>query len=166
MPWFSSSSLRFGETAKALKSPDNTGVTTWGPGPLEEHHYLDLSWYAIHPIELLYTLMGTGCEEVTRISTPDADVMVGRWKGGRIGSVRALRPYSEFGAVAFRAKDDPPERSEGQVNDYDGLIHEIVQFFETGKPPFPNEETLEIFAFMDAAQRSKTRAELRPSSAS
>jgi hypothetical protein len=164
VPWFNTSSLRFGETAKALKSPDNTGVITWGPGPLEEHHYLDLSWYAIHPIELLYTLMGTGCEEVTRISTPDADVVVGRWKGGRIGSVRALRPYSEFGAVAFRAKtilqSDPK-----QVNDYSGLIQEIVQFFQTGKPPFPNEETLEIYAFMDAAQRSKiaggTPAKLR-----
>ena len=33
-------------------------MSTWGPGPLEEHHYLDLSWYAIHPVELLYTLMG------------------------------------------------------------------------------------------------------------
>ena len=32
---------------------------------------------------------------------------------------------------------------------------EIVKFFQTGKPPVANEETLEIFAFMDAAQRSK-----------
>jgi hypothetical protein len=32
---------------------------------------------------------------------------------------------------------------------------EIVKFFETGKPPVPNGETLEMFAFMDAAQRSK-----------
>ena len=27
----------------------------WGPGPLEAHHPLELAWYAIHPIELLYT---------------------------------------------------------------------------------------------------------------
>jgi hypothetical protein len=39
--------------------------------------------------------------------------------------------------------------------DYEGLVREIVKFFETGKPPFPNTDTLEIFAFMDAAQRSK-----------
>jgi hypothetical protein len=32
---------------------------------------------------------------------------------------------------------------------------EIVRFFETKQAPFPNEETLEMFAFMDAAQRSK-----------
>ena len=35
------------------------------------------------------------------------------------------------------------------------MLREIIKFFQTGKPPVPNEETLEIFAFMDAAQRSK-----------
>ena len=38
---------------------------------------------------------------------------------------------------------------------YRPLLVEIVKFFETKQPPVPNEETLEIFAFMDAAQRSK-----------
>ena len=85
-----------------LRTLDLEGAMTWGPGPLEEHHQLDLSWYAIHPIEMLYTLMGQGCEEVTRISTAEADVMVGRWKGGRIGTVRALRPYGDYGAVVYR----------------------------------------------------------------
>src|SRR5580693_19924 len=73
-------------------------------GVLEPHHKLDLSWYAIHPIELLYSLLGPGCEEVSRTFTPDADVLVGRWNDGRIGTVRALRPYSDYGAVVFRPK--------------------------------------------------------------
>ena len=30
-----------------------------------------------------------------------------------------------------------------------------MKFFQTGVPPVPNEVTVEIFAFMDAAQRSK-----------
>ena len=38
---------------------------------------------------------------------------------------------------------------------YRPLLVEIMKFFQTGQPPVPNEETLEIFAFMDAAQRSK-----------
>src|SRR5205809_1243133 len=101
VPWFSSSSLRFGAVQK-MRGAKLEGATTWGPGPLEEHHQLDLSWYAVHPIEMLYTIMGTGCEEVTRMSTPDADVIVGRWKGGRIGTVRALRPYATYGAVVFK----------------------------------------------------------------
>jgi len=155
VPWFSSSDLRFSELATSLKFPDVTGALTWGPGPLEPHHYLDLSWYAIHEVELLYTLMGRGCEEVSRIYTPDADVVVGKWKGGRLGTIRALRPYGKFGAVVFRP-DEKVNQSDPKFTDsYRPLVVEIVKFFETKQPPFPNEETLEMFAFMDAAQRSK-----------
>jgi len=156
VPWFSSSSLRFGGVT-TLRSPDLSGALTWGPGPLEEHHHLDLAWYAIHPIEMLYTIMGTGCEEVTRTSTADADVITGRWKDGRIGTVRALRPYSDYGAVVYR-KNSKNQTAEvlTKVNDgYAPLVREIIDFLETGRTPVPNEETLEIFAFMDAAQRSK-----------
>jgi len=154
--WFSSSSLRFGAIGQSMKFPDTTGVSTWGPGPMEPHHYLDLSWYAVHPIEVLYTLMGPGCQTVTRVSGADADVMVGRWKDGRIGTVRANRPYSDYGAVVYRAKEVVESHPKpAAATDYRPLVIEIVKFFQTGKPPVANEETLEMFAFMDAAQKSK-----------
>ena len=159
VPWFSSSSLRFNGVAK-LRTPDLDGALTWGPGPFEEHHHLDLSWYAIHPVEMLYTLMGQGCEQVTRIAGHEADLIVGRWKGGRIGTIRALRPYGNYGAVAFRpvqgkGKGQTTETFSDPSDGYAPLVREIVKFFENGTPPVPNAETLEIFAFMDAAQRSK-----------
>jgi hypothetical protein len=162
VPWFSSSSLRYSEIVTTLKSPQTTGVTTWGPGPLEEHHYLDLSWYAIHPIEMLYALMGTGCQEVTRVSSSDADVVVGRWSDGRIGTVRALRPSSGYGGVVFRP-NGVVQSNEKMATGYGPLLKEIAKFFGTLVAPVPNEETLEIFAFMDAAQRSK-EANGRPAS--
>lgn len=156
VPWFSSSSLRFGAIGTAMKLPGLTGATTWGPGPFEAHHPLELAWYAIHPVELLYTIMGTGCESVTRIAGKDADVIVGRWKDGRIGTVNAVRPYSDYGAVAFRGRESVESHPKaGAATDYRPLVLEIVKFFQTGTPPVSNEETLEIFAFMDAAQRSK-----------
>jgi hypothetical protein len=37
------------------------------------------------------------------------------------------------------------------------LIDEIVEFFKTGKVPVPAEETIEMFAFMSAADVSKAR---------
>jgi hypothetical protein len=154
VPWFSSSSLRYGELGTSMKFADATGITTWGPGPIEPHHELELSWYAIHPIELLYTLMGPGCDQVSRISGDTEDMIVGRWKDGRIGSVRALRPYGTYGAIVARPKqvvESKPKTVEG----YRPLLVEIIKFFETKQPPVPNEETLEIFAFLDAAQRSK-----------
>jgi hypothetical protein len=154
VPWFTTSDERYNPMVAALKAADSTGATVWGPGPTEEHHALDLSWYAIHPIEMLYALMGTGCEEVTRISGTDTDVMVGRWKDGRIGTVRSMRPYGPMGAVVFRprAAQQSDPKSHGA---YGSLAERIGQFFHTGIPPVPNEETLEIFSFMDAAQRSK-----------
>jgi hypothetical protein len=155
VPWFSSSSLRFSDVAVSLKFPDITGAITWGPGPLEPHHQLDLSWYAVHAVELLYTLMGRGCEEVTRTYTPDSDVIVGKWDGGRLGTVQTLRPYGHFGAVVFRSEEKVNQSDPKASDGYRPLVVEIVKFFETKQPPFPNEDTLEIFAFMDAAQRSK-----------
>ena len=154
VPWFSASSLRFGELGTSMKFNDALGVTTWGPGPVEAHHQLEYSWYAIHPIELLYTLMGPGCEQVTAMAGKDEDVIVGRWKDGRVGTVRTLRPYGTYGADVFRPKGVTQSKAKTQEG-YRPLLVEIIKFFETGQPPVPNEETLEIFAFMDAAQRSK-----------
>jgi hypothetical protein len=155
VPWFSSSSLRFSDLAERLKFPDITSAITWGPGPLEPHQQLDLSWYAVHAVELLYTLMGRGCEEVSRMYTPDADVIAGKWAGGRLGTVEALRPYGHFGAVVFRSEEKVNQSDPKATDSYRPLVVEIVKFFETKQPPVPNEETLEMFAFMDAAQRSK-----------
>ncbi|MCW5982583.1 MAG: Gfo/Idh/MocA family oxidoreductase [Bryobacteraceae bacterium] len=156
--WFSASSLRWSEIATSLKpkadAGDATAITTWGPGPFEPHHYLDLSWYAIHPVELLYTLMGPGCVEVSRISGADADVVVGKWKDGRIGTVHALRKGYSYGAAVFKAKEtaiSPPDAK----SSYTPMLRELIPFLKGGPPPVPNDETLEIFAFMDAAQKSK-----------
>jgi hypothetical protein len=154
VPWFSSSSLRYGEIATTMKYEDAVGVATWGPGSLEPSHYLQLSWYAIHSVETLFALMGTGVEEVSMISTPGADMVVGKWKDGRIGTVRSLRSSSGYGAVVYRRKEILQSRPKAAAG-YRPLLVEVVKFFQTGQPPVPNEETLEIFAFMDAAQRSK-----------
>ena len=102
--------------------------------------------------------MGTGCQEVTRISGGDfnsgSDVIVGRWKDGRLGTVRTLRPSGAYGVTVFRPKAIVQSPANLPFS-YVPLVREIVRFFQTGKPPVPNEETLEIYAFMDAAQRSK-----------
>ena len=152
VPWFSASSLRWAEILPPLRSPKNQTVTVWGPGPLESTHQLDLSWYAIHPIEMLFTVMGPGCIEVTRTASTN-DVITCKWKDGRLGTVNVLRPYGDYGAIAFREKEivSTPKYKHSYTN----MLKELVQFFATGVPPVSNEETMEIFAFMDAAQRSK-----------
>jgi Oxidoreductase family, NAD-binding Rossmann fold len=158
VPWFSSSSLRYGEIANTLKGPGLKGASVWGPGPWESHHYLELSWYAIHSIELLYTLMGPGCVEVTRVSGGNAesgaDVVIGRWLDGRVGTVRTLRPYGHYGATVFDTGGSGETKSSTEIA-YAALLRQIILFFQTRQTPVPNSETLEIFEFLDAAQRSK-----------
>jgi len=154
VPWFSTSTLRYG--IAPLKNGDISGLDVWGPGPLEEHHQLDLSWYAIHEAEMLFTVLGRGCQEVTRTATADADLVTCRWKDGRIGTMRALRPSAEYGAVIFRKNAKGHDSEMKAVTPLPrALDEELVKFFQTGVPPVPNEDTLELMAFLDAAQRSK-----------
>lgn len=155
-PWFSSSSLRFGKIAESLRTPDNRGAMVWGPGPTEEHHSLQLTWYGIHSVELLYTLMGPGCESVSMHVEQGSDVLVGKWSDGRLGTIRLQRPYGPFGAVVFTDKEAKQSQATDDVG-YAPLITKVVEFFRTRRAPVTEAETMEIFEFMDAAQRSKAQ---------
>lgn len=155
-PCFSSSSLRFSPGIASLahdpKLGEIVGCATFGPCELEPHHP-DLFWYGVHGIETLYTIMGPGCETVARTHTEGTDLVVGVWKDGRIGTFRGNRkaPY-KFGGTAFGSKGIAPV---GDYAGYEPLVVEIVRFFRTGQPPVSAEETVEMFAFMEAADESK-----------
>jgi len=132
------------------------GALAFSPSPTEPHHP-DLFWYGIHGVETLYTFMGVGCESVSRVNVAGADVVTGKWKDGRIGTFRGIRDgKQDYGVVAFGTKatlaTSPPMKV-----DYRNLLVEIIKFFQTGKPPIAPEETLEIMAFMEAADLSKAR---------
>ncbi len=158
VPVFTSSAYRFYDTIVDLKKADIGEVRSaisYGPAHLESHHP-DLYWYAIHATEGLYTVMGTGCESVTRTHTNDTDVVVGTWSGGRVGILQGIRTKPEpqkitvFGAKGYIEQKTAP-------NDYAPLVREIVKFFQTGVSPVPVEETLELYTFMEAADESKRR---------
>lgn len=159
-PFFSSSSLRFADDLQAMKRDEKLGpmlgAFTYGPAPTEPHHP-DLFWYGIHAVEMLYTLMGPGCESVTRVYADGADVVVGKWKDGRVGTMRGIRDGKrDYGAIAFGAKSNLATPTP-MKSDYRNLLVEVVKFFQTGAPPVPPEETLEMMAFMEAADLSKAK---------
>ncbi len=161
-PIFSSSALRFSPGIAAMRAGKLgpvTGCDAYSPCETEEH-VPDFFWYGVHGVETLFTIMGTGCQSVSRTSTPGADVAVGVWEGGRIGSFRGLRQGAphDYGATVFGPKGIGQS---GGYGGYEPLLVEIVKFFKTGEPPVTAEETLEIFAFMEAADESK-RQDGRP----
>lgn len=152
IPVFSASSLRYIKGAQDLDKSKVLGADAYSPSTYEQTHP-DLFWYGIHGVETLFTVMGTGCQEVVRIHTPDTDVVVGTWEGGRIGTFRGTRSgKSGYGGVVYTADGNV---SLGPYGGYEPLLVEIINYFETGKVPVSPEETLEIFAFMAAADESK-----------
>ncbi|MCE9606776.1 MAG: Gfo/Idh/MocA family oxidoreductase [Planctomycetia bacterium] len=157
-PIFSSSSLRYypGIAAVNAEKPfgDVLGCLSYGPCSLEEHHP-DLFWYGIHGVEILFTIMGDGCESVACVATPDTHVVSGVWKEGRVGTFRGIRSgKSGYGAFVFGSTGAGPAE-ERKGGGYGPLLVEIAGFFKTGKPPVAKETTINLVAFMEAADESK-----------
>lgn len=154
VPVFSSSSLRFAKSTQAVRNGSIGKVTyaqTTSPAPLEPHHP-DLYWYGVHGCESLFTVMGTGCKSVKRGTTTDGMIEVtGTWKGGRTGIFREGKGYSGT------AKGEKGESEIGKFDGYQPLVAEVVKFFLSKSPPVSAEETIELFAFMEAADESKRR---------
>ena len=155
VPIFSASSLRYYPSLQRMKSAEIgeiRGAISCGPCELESHHP-DLFWYGIHSTEALYTIMGDGCESVVCTATANTHVVTGIWKDGRVGTVCGLReaPY-EFRMTVFGSKKVLDEKLDG---DYTPFLREVVKFFQSRVAPVPPEETLEIYAFMEAADESK-----------
>ncbi|MEO8494073.1 MAG: Gfo/Idh/MocA family oxidoreductase [Planctomycetota bacterium] len=151
VPLFSSSSLRFGKNTQAARGGSLGKIThceTQSPASLEKTHP-DLFWYGIHGVESLFTVMGTGCQSVQRTSEDGLIVVTGKWEGDRVGVFREGKGYSG------KAIGDKGEAEVGSYGGYQPLVVEIIKFFRTGKPPVSAEETLEIYAFMEAADESK-----------
>ena len=144
------------------------GADVYGGCPLVPHH-ADLYWHALHGIETLFTIMGPGCESVRCTSTPVAEVVTGTWKEGRVGTFRGLKTGAvKYSATVFGDKGvsisgvyghGVPVNGVAPTNDkymgYEGIARELGKFFKGGPLPVSHAETLEIFAFMEAAHESK-----------
>ena len=155
VPIFSSSALRYSPQNQKLRNGEFgkiLGADCYSPHKVEPTHP-DFGFYGIHGVETLYTLKGTGCESVNRMSSQDADVVVGRWKDGRIGTFRGIKEGPAiYGGTAYTPKGSI---AAGGYEGYKVLLDQILTFFKTGVAPISKEETIEIFTFMKASNMSK-----------
>jgi len=155
VPVFTSSALRFAKDNQAVAHGSIGGVQyceTYSPCELEPHHP-ELFWYGVHGVESLFTVIGIGCKTVQRGTTRDGKIeVIGTWSGGRTGIYREDKNYRGL------AKGQHGEAPVGSFDGYAPLVQEIVRFFQTGLAPVKPEETIEIFAFMQAEDESKAQA--------
>ena len=171
-PIFSCSQHRFSPgfigMRKHAEVGDVLGADVYGGCPREVHHP-DLFWHAVHGVETLYTIMGPGCVSVRRTSTEVADAVTGEWSDGRVGTFRGIRKGApKYSATVFGAKGvsiagvyghGVPVKGVAPTDDkymgYEATAIEIAKFFKTRTPPVSADETVEVFAFMEAAEESK-----------
>lgn len=154
IPIFSSSTLRFTEQNQKIRNGEFgeiIGADCYSPHKIEPTHP-DFGFYGIHGVETLFTIMGTGCESVNRLSSDKSDIVVGRWEDGRVGTFRAIKKGPQlYGGTAFGKDKSIPV---GGYEGYQLLLKEILNYFQTGVSPISKEETLEIFTFMKASNMS------------
>jgi hypothetical protein len=156
VPCFSSSCIRYSPNLCGLKNNkevgDIVGAATWGLCQTQDN-IPDLFFYGLHGIEGLFALMGRGCVTVQRTHLADVEIVVGTWNDGRVGTYRGIRSgKAAFGATVFGTE----QISTIEIGiPYRELCIEIARFFKSGVAPVDLDETIEIFAFMEAAEESK-----------
>lgn len=157
VPLFSSSSLRYIKGAKEARAGELgkvMGATTWSPASIEKTHP-DMYWYGVHGVEALFTVMGTGCKEVYRVHTEGCDIITGVWDDGKVGVFRGQRAGKlGYGGHVYGEKKSIDL---GPYQGYLPLLIDVIKYFETGEMPVSPEETIEMFAFMSAADVSKKK---------
>jgi predicted dehydrogenase len=162
VPIFSSSSLRYAtelvDFVNEGKLGKLQGAVAYGPAHTNDKDPMrnpGLYHYGIHAVEVLYTLMGPGCRQVSCTHEKDVDVVTGVWKDGRAATVRGLRGPNS-GVYGFTAFGDKGVQHVpiGTNYIYRDLLKKIVEMFETKKAPLDIAVTVEIVAFIEAALKS------------
>lgn len=160
IPLLTSSALRYAEGLKEAVADTHKGgiigADTYGPMDIEptQKGYF---WYGIHSVEMLFTILGSGCKRVSAAASEDHELITGYWQDGRIGTVRGNRKGNNtFGALIHRDKgSDFVDVYANPKPYYASMLEQIITMFQTGQPPIEISESLQIIRFIEAANESR-----------
>jgi virulence factor len=154
-----SSALRFSREVQELAAKrrhlgETNGAITYGPAKRANGNP-GLFHYGIHSVELLFELLGSGCETVSTTWSEEAEVVTGVWADGRIGTVRGNRTgATSYGFVAYCEGGVVSETVSTRFA-YRNLCREIVRTFESGQPSVTHESSLDVVRFVLASLNSE-----------
>ncbi|MDA0588492.1 MAG: Gfo/Idh/MocA family oxidoreductase [Planctomycetota bacterium] len=158
---FNASGLRFAEEVLDVERNRKTfgtvqGAITYGPAKRADGNP-GLFHYGIHSVEILFELLGTGCESVMTSCTDGAEVVTGRWSDGRLGTVRGSRSgATPYGFLAY-CENGVLQRDVSTRFAYRNLCRKIIESFETETPAVSHESNLEVVQFVAASLESERR---------
>jgi len=174
VPLWSSSQHRFSPGFIGMRNHPEVGQVlgcdVYGGCPMVPHHS-DYFWHAVHSLETLYTIMGPGCETVRCTSTPQVESITGVWRDGRVGTYRGIKQGAvKYSATVFGEQGvsiagvyghGVPVKGVAPTDDkymgYEGIAIEIARFAKGGAVPVTPAETLELYAFLEAARESRAK---------
>ena len=147
-PLMSSSALRFGSgLEKAIQdigSERVNFVAVQGGGVF--------NIYAIHQLEMLVMLMGTGARQVMQSGGKNANLLIIDYGDGRRGTINLIPSH------AFRLSASYGENKCAVINDmpdfFPRFIEAMLKFFETKVSVIPVRQTLEIAALIEAGTKA------------
>lgn len=114
----------------------------------------DLSNYAVHQLEPIVTVMGTGAKRVKAFSVGSkvTQMMIDYGDGRMASFTQTPNPWAEFNfMVSDGEKGERLDSSDYYVN----TMKAILDFFETKVSPVPEEETMEVLRLIDAAKEAR-----------
>ncbi|OGV31046.1 MAG: hypothetical protein A2020_00225 [Lentisphaerae bacterium GWF2_45_14] len=154
---WSSSSLRFTpeirECCASVKSPILANVF----GPLGKAPAgSSLIWYGVHTFEMLMTIMGPGAQSVFARKDAKGVVATIEYKDGRRAIAECNEGCFQYGGRAQNAETAKSYNVNASTAEilYSNLITAISDFFVKNAVPVSFEDTFEIQAMLDAAEKS------------
>jgi predicted dehydrogenase len=152
-PFFSASALRFAvEIADRQALLEQVGEITMVSGATVN----EIVYYGVHPLEAIVALMGPGIESVINVGRPGSAIVRLRWKDGRQA---VLIAYEEGFAYTLEVTVHGPRgHARIPINDsagfYTNMLAAFLDMIDTGEPPFPASETVEIIRALVLAKES------------
>ena len=137
-PFFSTSALRYATELDSVDEPDSLLVTGGGS---------NLPEYFIHLGEMVVGKMGA-IKSVKATPNGSQWIIQAKTESGKDATMiwGAAMPYG-----AYMTKEGKEVWKSIKSPFFDGLIADMLNFFETGTPSFDPSETLDVIALRDAA---------------
>lgn len=132
------------EVRKAAPAKVEHMITWGGGGSFDE--------YAIHPLELLISVMGHEATALMRRGTPERAQLLVEFSGGRTGVVNVF-PKTNTNFAASFTTDKATRHVEVEVAKiFANNLAAILDFFAAGKPNIERRESMAIARLLDAAR--------------
>ena len=150
-PWFSSSAQRYCQDVvdyKASHPKKPLYGSTVGPHSLDN--------YAVHQLEVIEALMGPGIRRLKAFAPGEAvtQLILDYGDGRMAGFNQTPQPWAEFNFMVTesgKGTDGVRLKSE-EGSFYPNFANAVLDFFLTGDPPVPHEETFEIVSVIETAR--------------